>query len=170
MLEDVDKDGFADLTFRLRWAWGKDDPRKKMLKGDDREWLYAYRITPKGLDSIFPLTDKTRKLSAVIKPASQDVRVWVSELPGSIRENQMIRFTVHAENRSQQAVPISEDLWFTLKAEGVSYGYTSNQSNPKQSLLPGETVVSSVFLYMLPSQYKGDILMEVSFERRSESN
>src|SRR5690349_12567988 len=32
MLEDVDKDGFADLAFRLKWAWGKNDPRKKMLK------------------------------------------------------------------------------------------------------------------------------------------
>ena len=105
LLEDVDGDGVPDIAFRAHEGWfGLVDKRCHTRPGDKRTWLYAYSITSKGFQSLFPITDRNLLLKMVTE--DPPVKFQVKGLPDSVREYHMHECTITAVNTSKKDLPI----------------------------------------------------------------
>jgi hypothetical protein len=154
LLEDVDGDGCEDVAFRASAGfWGLLDKRIHTLPGDDRKWLYAYRITARGFQSMFPETEHDLKLQVTVDTASHPVKLDVQGLPEHLRERQMTECALSLTNASKEEIVISPGKWFTLEIDkDAGYWMTLGPREKKTSLKPGESVSQIVRLFVQGSE------------------
>jgi hypothetical protein len=146
-LEDVDGDGFPDLAFRASKGWfGLHDKRQHTRPHDKRVWLYAYRMSSKGFESIFPRTDRDLRVRLAYDTAGQPVTLRVEGLPRSLRENRLYDCTVSATNTSKRELVIEAGTWLTLEAEEASRLDGSAWRERRTVLKPGGTLSQRVGL------------------------
>jgi hypothetical protein len=147
-LEDVDGDGLLDLAFRASEGWfgGLHDKRQHMRPHDKRVWLYAYRISSKGFESIFPRTDRDWRVKLAYEAAGQPVTLRVEGLPRSLRENRLYDCTVSATNTSKRELVIEAGTWLTLEAEEAGKLDGSAWRERRIVLKPGGTLSQRVNL------------------------
>jgi hypothetical protein len=133
-VEDVDGDGYPDLSFRYNRGWfGWMDERKHTLPGDDRIWLYAYRIESDGFKSIFPEADKRASLITVIDTPEHGIDMSISGLPEEIVEHRMYQGEITICNNTDKVLGLYPRRWFKLEPAFVTC------SCPEEnSLQPGE--------------------------------
>ena len=151
LLEDVNDDGFVDVAFRVdRGPWGLDE-RAHRRPGDDKAWLYAYSITAKGLQSIFPNMAKQYRLKVVCDASSKDLDLKVVGVPSAATDYQLFEFTVYATNKSERDMAIWPAEWFDLSiADTLGYFYGPRGDPDRREVLkPGETVSQSRTLYVV---------------------
>jgi hypothetical protein len=140
LLEDVDGDGFLDVAFRARDGWfGLKDRRQYSVPGDSRKWLYAYAITTKGFQSLFPRTDHDFKVRVSYHSADQPVKLLIKGLPKFLREHEMVKCTFLATNTSNKDLAIPAE-WFKVDSKKACLGMTYSLSDKKLVLKPGETI------------------------------
>jgi hypothetical protein len=145
MLEDVDGDGCLDVAFRASKGWtGLEDERSHSRPGDERHWLYAYAITSKGLQSLFPETDRELPVKLAFDPAGHPVTLRVEGLPKSLREERLYECTISATNTSKIDLRIRPGEWFHM--DGACF-MTFAPGTDREVLKPGETVSQAVRFY-----------------------
>jgi hypothetical protein len=154
-LEDVDGDGFVDLGFRAdTGSFGLLDKRKHTRPGDKRTWLYAYAITSKGFQSLFPKTDRDLRLKVSYDTAGQPVTLRAQGLPQSLREYQMYECTISAKNTSKMNLQVKVGQWLDLEFEKACGSFvTYGPWDERTVLKPGETV-SHTLQFHLESEEK----------------
>jgi hypothetical protein len=144
-LEDVDKDGFLDLAFRAGEGWfGLLDKRRQTRPGDERTWLYAYAITSKGFQTLFPTTTRLFRLTVEYDLADQPITLRVDGVPKRVREYEMFECTVSAVNTSKQMLPLPPDRWFTLNTVSSGVLMTFDRAHHPSALKPGEQVSQTI--------------------------
>jgi hypothetical protein len=146
-LEDVDGDGAVDLAFRAHAGFfGLLDKRRHTRPHDDRVWLYAYLISSKGFESIFPRTDRDLRVRFAYETAGQPVTLRVEGLPRSLRENRLYDCSVSATNTSKRELVIEAGTWLTLEAEDAG-GLDGRAWRERRTVLkPGGTLSQRVNL------------------------
>jgi hypothetical protein len=149
LLEDVDGDGVADVAFRAsKGWWGLSDERQHGRPGDNRKWLYAYAITSKGFQSLFPNTDRDLKVKLSFKTAGQPVRLKVKGLPQSLRERQMVECTLSATNTSNKDLAIKRGKWFSVDIYKGGYFMTCRRPDKPSVLKPGQAISQVIHLFV----------------------
>ncbi len=150
-LEDVDGDGFLDVAFRAKeGCWGLDE-RQHSRPGDKRKWLYAYAITGKGFQSLFPSTEHDLNVKVAYDAAGQPVTLQAKGLPQSLRERRMVECTLSATNTSKKDLVIQPGKWFDVeieKKEKVGYFMTYSPPDKRALLKAGESVSQAVRLFV----------------------
>ena len=164
LLEDVDGDGFADVAFRAsKGWWGLKDKRQHGRPGDERKWLYAYAITAKGFQSLFPNVDRDLNVKLTYDTANQPVRLEARGLPTSFREHQMVECTVSATNTSKQDLAIKPGEWLALEIEKAGYFMNYGPPDERTVLKPAETVSQAVCLYVVGGEGEKDVTLHWKF-------
>jgi hypothetical protein len=149
LLEDVDGDGFPDVAFRAREGfWGLLDKRQHSRAGGKRKWLYAYAITAKGFQSLFPDMERSLNVKVVYDNADQPVTVQAEGLPESLREHQLVECTLSATNTSKDAIPLKPGKWFKVEIDNAGYFLTFRTVENRNSLEPGETVAQGIRFFV----------------------
>jgi hypothetical protein len=152
LLEDVDGDGLPDLSFRAgEGFFGLLDKRQHKRPGDKRVWLYAYAITAKGFESLFPRTDRDLPVTLAYDTAGQPVKLRVDGLPASVRENQMYECTVTVTSIAKDDLAMRPGRWFALRTEGTGWFMTFGPTDERTTLRPGEAVSQTVRLVLRSS-------------------
>jgi hypothetical protein len=149
LLEDVTRDGHEDVAFRASEGFfGLSDERQHSLPGDDRRWLYAYRITDKGLQSIFPATERDLKVSHSYDSAGQPVKLEAKGLPDTLRERQMVECVLTMTNTSTKELEVGPGRCFQVQIKDLSYWMQYGPPGEKTVLKPGESTSRSVRLFV----------------------
>jgi hypothetical protein len=163
-LEDVDGDGFSDVTFRAGEGWfGLTDKRQHSREGDKRKWLYAYAITSTGFQSIFPSTEKEVKVKLAYHSANEPIKLQVKGLPETLRERQMVECTLTATNTSEREIKIKPGEWFQFEIDKGGYYMSYGPPEKRDSLKPGEIVSQTIRLYVHGAEK--DVTMHWKFVR-----
>lgn len=166
LLEDVDGDGFSDVAFRASAGWwGLLDERQHSRPGDSRKWLYAFAVTARGFESLFPNTERDLKVKLSCDTAGEPVVLQVKGIPESLRERRMVECTVSATNTSNKEVLIKPAEWFSLDIHNGGYFTTYGPPDNRTVLKPGETVSQTLVLYVTGKEE--DITMRWKFVRES---
>jgi hypothetical protein len=148
-LEDVDGDGVLDLAFRGKDGFGPfRDKRGHTRPGDPRIWLYAYAITSKGFQSLFPATDRTVRVQVAYDTAGQPVKLQVTGLPESMREYQMYEGKISATNTSEHELAIEPGKWFDFEIDKAGSFMTYRLPDRRNVIKPGETVTQTVRFFL----------------------
>jgi hypothetical protein len=141
LLEDVDGDGFPDVAFRASdGCWGLLDKRQHSRPGDKRKWLYAYAITAKGFQSLFPNTERDLKVKLACDPADQPVVLQVKGLPEPLRERQLVECTLSVTNTSDKELAIKPGKWFHMDMNKAGYFMMFGSPDKRSVLKAGETI------------------------------
>ena len=112
LLEDVDGDGFLDVSF-----CGIGGQHRRPDGFDD--WHYAYAITTNGFKSLFPGTDYDLKVKVCCHdPTGQGVKIDVEGVPAIVRERRMIECIVTATNTSKNMATVPKQ-WSTMETENA---------------------------------------------------
>src|SRR5262249_30262476 len=144
-LEDVDGDGSLDVAFRACEGFGgPQDERQHSRPGDQRKWLYAYAITAKGFQSLFPDPARKLRLKASYDTAGQPVTFRAAEFPESVREYQLCECTLTVKNTSEEGLPIKPGKWFGLEFENAGGMIMYDPPDKPTVLKPGASVSQSV--------------------------
>lgn len=145
LLEDVDGDGFPDVAFRAsKGWWGLLDKRQHGRPDDERKWLYAYAITAKGFQSLFPNTDHDLRVKMTYDTVNQPIELQVKGLPETLRERQMVECTLSVTNKSDEDLAIDPGKWFSVDMNKAAYFMSFGRQDKRTVLKPKETV-SQVF-------------------------
>jgi hypothetical protein len=149
LLEDVDGDRFADVVFRASdgW-WGLLDKRQHSRPGDKKKWLYAYAVTAKGFQSVFPNTERDLRVKLSYDTEDQPVMLQVKGLPESLRERQMVECTLSATNTSNKELAIKSAEWFSVEIDKAGYFMTYDPPDKRAILKPGESVSHVIRLFV----------------------
>lgn len=163
-LEDVDSDGFLDVSFRADPVWFEaGEKRLHGFPGDMRKWLYAYAITSKGLRSLFPSTDQELKVIPYLEAVGEPVKLEIKGLPTSVREFQLVECTLMATNTSKQDLPIPEK-WFMLGIEkGYLFFMDYRATDKRQVLKASETIPQVVRLGFIAEEGEKEFTLRFSF-------
>jgi hypothetical protein len=150
LLEDVDGDGFQDVAFRAKEGWvGLKDKRQHSRPNSKTKWLYAYAITEKGFQSIFPSTDRDLKVKLSYDTVNQPVSLEVKGLPDSLRERRLVECTITLTNNSKRNLALKTGGWFTVETGKANWFMTSYVTSDKRDLLsPGESVSQVIRLFV----------------------
>jgi hypothetical protein len=149
LLEDVDGDGFQDVAFRAKKGWwGLKDKRQHSLPNSKTKWLYAYAITEKGFQSIFPNTDRDLKVKLSYDTVNQPVSLEVKGLPDSLRERQLVECTITLTNNSKRNLAVKPGGWFTVETGKANRFMTYTISDKRDLLKPGESVSQLIRLFV----------------------
>jgi hypothetical protein len=149
LLEDVDGDGFPDVAFRASdGCWGLSDKRQHSRPGDKRNWLYAYAITAKGFQTLFPSTERDLKVKLSYVTVDQPVVLQVKGLPESLRERQMVECTLSVTNTSDKELAMKSGEWFSVDMNEAAYFMTYDKPDKRSVLRAGETVSQVIRLYL----------------------
>jgi hypothetical protein len=147
-LEDVDGDGVVDLAFRARrGGFGLVDKRQHTRPGDKRTWLYAYAITSKGFQSLFPDTDRIFRRKLTYDTGGHPVKLELKGLPEILREYQMYECTISATNTSKEELVVPGE-WFHLEIDKAGSLRLYDRLGGPNALKPGETISSTVRLVL----------------------
>jgi hypothetical protein len=165
-LEDVDGDGFLDVAFRAREGWfGLKDKRQHTRPGDKRKWLYAYAITSRGFQSLFPKVDQDLKVTLTYDTADQPVKLQVEGLPEPLPEQRMVECTLSVTNTSNKDLPIP-DKWFTLALEKAGYMMVYGPPDKRPVLKSGDTISQVVRLIVRAKEEEKEVTFRLSFVPR----
>ncbi len=146
LLEDVDGDGFVDVAFRAEKGMrGLQDKRQDRRAGDGRIWLYAYRITSKGLQPIFPVKEQVHRLKVENGNANQPVHFQMDGLPDRLFESEMYECVVSATNISKQTVQLTLDQFFPELVHAGGMMRIGSLGKEVSTILPGQTTSGKSF-------------------------
>jgi hypothetical protein len=170
LLEDVDGDGFPDVAFRAsEGCWGLLDDRQHSRPGDKRKWLYAYAITAKGFQSLFPKRERNLQLKLAYDTVGDLVTLKATGLPQSLREYQMVECILTATNKSKKDLPIPPgDGWFTVKIENAGCFMTYGPWDKRALLKARGSISQTVCLFITGPGSEKDVTMRFKF--RPEAN
>jgi|SRR5215469_10784639 len=165
VLEDVDGDGFSDVAFRASdgW-WGLLDKRQHSRPGDKRKWLYAYAVTAKGFQSLFPNTERDLKVVLSYDTAGRVV-LQINGLPEFLHERQMVECKLSATNTSDKELVIKPGRWFEVDMGEAAYFMTYSPPDERAVLKPGETVSQVIRLYVEGPEAENELTMSWKFVR-----
>jgi len=149
LLEDVDGDGFQDVAFRASEGWcGLKDKRQHSRPNSKAKWLYAYAITEKGFQSIFPSTDRDMKVKLSYDTVNQPVSLEVKGLPDSLRERRLVECTITLTNNSKRNLAVKPGEWFTVETGNANWSMVYTISDKRDLLRPGESVSQVIRLFV----------------------
>lgn len=142
-LQDVDGDGQVDVAFRYDQAISGDmDGHKTWSR--DKHILYAYRITDRGFQSIFPPSEREVSVQSQYETHHQPVRFEIVGLPSSMRENKLYELIARATNLSKDTIPIKYGEWLQLDGYGCLIYYPAQPM--QEHIQPGQTVSCRIWL------------------------
>lgn len=149
LLEDVDGDGVSDVAFRASAGWlGLKDERQHGRPASDTKWLYAYHVTSKGFQSIFPNKERELKMEVSYDTADQPIELQCKGIPESLLERQLVECTLSVTNQSDEDLEIKPGEWFKLEMNGAWVSMTYSKSNGPAVLKSGETVSQAIRLHV----------------------
>jgi hypothetical protein len=153
LLEDVDGDGFLDVAFRASaGAFGLVNKRHHGRTGDKRKWLYAYRITTKGFESIFPVLERDLTIVLSFDSSNQPVKLELRGLPQLLRERRLVECTLTATNLSKTGIPIQPGAWFTIETPKAGCFMTYETPDKSTVIKPGKSVSQTLRLFIEESE------------------
>ena len=143
LLEDIDGDGFEDVSFRAYEGWSGNikDARVQLLQGKVGHWLYAFAIYSDRIVSLFPISDrKGIKTHATVDTGNSPISIRVEGMPEQIQEYEMFECRVSITNRSQMKLALRGGDWCALQAGDGECIMHSRAIHRDLELQPGETI------------------------------
>ncbi|MFL5244486.1 MAG: hypothetical protein ACJ8FY_20495 [Gemmataceae bacterium] len=164
LLEDVDGDGFQDVAFRPTEVWCRQlNKRLHSCPNSKAKWLYAYGITEKGFESIFPSTDRDMKVKLSYDTVNQPVSLEVKGLPDSLRERQLVQCTITLTNNAKSNVALKAGGWFTLETGEANWFMEYTISDKRDLLKPGESVSQIICLFIEDKEKEKEVVLRWRF-------